>query len=136
MNFNQLMHAFFNAQFNYYSLVWMLHSRKLNSKIKRLHENNLSTFEGLLELDDSVSILNHRNLQCLAIGLYKIFSGISPDSMKDISPLNISSIYDIRSKQTLYTRPAKSVYRRIESLSFLVSKTWELIPVHVGSSTS
>ena len=33
-----LMNAFFNAQFNYCPLIWMLHSRQNNNKIKHLHE--------------------------------------------------------------------------------------------------
>ena len=136
MNCNQKMqmHAFFCLfeEFNYYPLVWMLHSRKLNSKINRLRDytimynNNPSTFEELLELDNSVSI-HHRNLQCLAMELYKIFSAISPDIMNDIFPLNILFIYDIRKRQMLYTRFVKSVYRRNESLSSLAAKIWNLI---------
>ena len=131
MNCNQKMqmHAFFCLfeEFNYYPLVWMLHSRKLNSKINRLRDytimynNNPSTFEELLELDNSVSI-HHRNLQCLAMELYKIFSAISPDIMNDILPLNILFIYDIRKRQMLYSRFLKSVYRRNESLSSLAPK--------------
>ena len=136
MNCNQKMqmHAFFCLfeEFNYYPLVWMLHSRKLNSKINRLRDytimynNNPSTFEELLELDNSVSI-HHRNLQCLAMELYKIFSAIPPDIINDIFPLNILFIYDIRKRQMLYTRFVKSVYRRNESLSSLAPKIWNLI---------
>ena len=51
-----LMNAFFNAQFNYCPLIWMLHSRQNNNKIKHLHErclrlihnDKLSSYEELL----------------------------------------------------------------------------------------
>ena len=33
-----VMNSFFNAQFNHYPLIWMLHSRKNDNKIKHLHE--------------------------------------------------------------------------------------------------
>ena len=33
-----LVNVFFKAQFAYCSLVWMCHSRSVNSKINRLHE--------------------------------------------------------------------------------------------------
>ena len=33
-----LMNAFFNAQFNYCPLIWMLHRRQNNNKIKHLNE--------------------------------------------------------------------------------------------------
>ena len=33
-----VMNSFFDAQFNYCPLIWMLHSRKSNNKIRHLHE--------------------------------------------------------------------------------------------------
>ena len=33
-----LMNAFFDAQFSYCPLIWMLHSRQNNNKIEHLHE--------------------------------------------------------------------------------------------------
>ena len=77
-----LMKAFFMAQFSYCPLTWMFHSRKLNNKINKLHErclrivysDNTSSFEELLETDNSVSV-HHRNIQVLATELYKIVNG-------------------------------------------------------------
>ena len=73
------MNSFFNAEFNYYSLIWMLHSRKNNNKIKLLNERCLrliysdktSTYENLLEKDNSVSIY-HKYIQALAIEMLKL----------------------------------------------------------------
>ena len=70
----QIMNALFKSQFSYSPLTWMMHSRKLNNKISRLHERSLrvtyddglSSFEKLLERDNSVSVHN-RNILCLAI---------------------------------------------------------------------
>ena len=69
-----LSNSFFNAQFNYCPLVWMLHSRSNNNKIKHLHERCLriayqdkqSFYENLLVKDGTVS-MHHRNIQALAI---------------------------------------------------------------------
>ena len=36
-----LMNSFFNAQFNYCPLIWMLHTRCNNNKTKHLHEGRL-----------------------------------------------------------------------------------------------
>ena len=74
-----LSNSFFNAQFNYCPLVWMLHSRSNNNKIKHLHERCLrivyqdkqSSYENLLVKDGAVS-MHHRNIQALAIEVYKI----------------------------------------------------------------
>ena len=72
----QIMNAFFKSQFSYSFLTWMMHCRKLNNKINRLYErslrvtynDDLSSFEELLEIDNSVSVHN-RNIQCLAIDI-------------------------------------------------------------------
>ena len=55
-----LMKAFIESQFNYCPLIWMFHSRTLNSKINKLHERSLrlvyndetSSFEELLKTDN------------------------------------------------------------------------------------
>ena len=60
------VNAFFSSQFNYYPLIWMCHNRTYNNEINRLYERCLrmiyndkrSSFEDLLEKDNSVSI-NH-----------------------------------------------------------------------------
>ena len=36
-----VMNSFFNVQSNYCPLIWMLHNRKNNNKIKYLHEQCL-----------------------------------------------------------------------------------------------
>ena len=90
-----LMKAFFMAQFSYCPLTWMFHSRKLNNKINKLHErclrivysDNTSSFEELLETDNSVSV-HHRNIQVLATELYKIVNGLSPEIMKEVLTFN------------------------------------------------
>ena len=77
--------AFVESKFGYCLLIWMFHSRGLNNKINRIREMTLrvtikdksSTFQKLLEKDDSVSI-HYRNVQKLAIEIYKILHGFSP----------------------------------------------------------
>ena len=62
-----------------------MHSRKLNNKKTRLHgrcsrvnhSDGISSFEELVERDNSVSVRN-RNIQCLAIELFKVFNGMCP----------------------------------------------------------
>ena len=61
----------------------MFHGRNLNNKINRIHErdlriaykDNVSTFEKLLEMDNSVTV-HQRNLQLLMVEIYK--TNISP----------------------------------------------------------
>ena len=73
------MKSFIESQFSYCPLIWMFHSRRLNSHINRLHERGLHLlykdshlmFEELLRKDQSFSI-HHRNLQILATEMYKV----------------------------------------------------------------
>ena len=68
------MHGLINAP-----LLWMLHSRCNNNKIRHLHKrclrliycNKNSSYEELLEKDRSASI-HHRDVQNLAIKMYKV----------------------------------------------------------------
>ena len=84
-----LMNAFLKSQFNYCPAIWMFHNCTLNNKIIRLHErcfkiiynDKLSNFEELLHKDNSVSI-HHNNIHALAIEMYKVVNGTSPEIMK------------------------------------------------------
>ena len=70
------MKAFIESQFGYYSLVWVICGRQENNRINHLDERALrivyndykSTFENLLELDNSVSI-DHKDIRLLSIEL-------------------------------------------------------------------
>ena len=71
------MNAFISSQFSC-PILWMCHSTSLHAQINQIHERALrmvysdsnSSFEQLLEKSGSVSI-HHRNLQILAIEIYK-----------------------------------------------------------------
>ena len=110
-----LMNAFFNAQFNYCPLIWMLHSRQNNNKIKHLHErclrlihnDKLSSYEELLEKDGSVSI-HHKNIQSLAIEMFQIKYGQSPEIVSDIFA-QTTQHYNFRQNRDFRIRSVKSV---------------------------
>ena len=69
----------------------MLNSRKVENTINRIHERalrlvygaNNNSFEELLEKDSSVSI-HQRNLQCLAVEMFKVLKGVAPEIMNEI----------------------------------------------------
>ena len=110
------MNAFFNSQFNYCPVIWKFRSRTLNNKINRLPERCLRimyndktySFNDLLEKDNSVS-LNYRNIQTLAMEMYKVANGMSPIIMKYfILEKNLIITYVIH--LTLSSPPIHSVY--------------------------
>ena len=79
-----LFKAFVESQFGYCPLTWMFRGRRANSKINHIneralcivHKNNVLSFEELSELDKSFKI-HHRNIQSLAIELFKIKNNLS-----------------------------------------------------------
>ena len=83
------MKSFIISQFGYCPLSWMFHSKRLHNKTNSIHEralrityvDNVSSFQELLEKDNSVSI-HHKNIQVLATEMFKIFKNLSPDIVR------------------------------------------------------
>ena len=79
----------------------MLHSRTMNNKINRLRERSLriiysdqkSTIEELLEKDKTFFI-HHKNIQSLAIEIYKFVNG--PEIMDSVFLFKENKRYSLR----------------------------------------
>ena len=138
MSFNKcrpLMKAFIEFHFNYCPLIWMFHSRIQNNKIDCIFEtalrllcsDHVSSFDELLKKDRSFSI-HHRNIQSLAFELYTFFHGLSPSTMKNIFNLNTNIPYNLRPRNKRYSRNPKTVKYGTETISYLASKIWSLVP--------
>ena len=99
-------------------------------KIKRIALrivfNHNATFEELLNLDNSVTIYE-RNIQALAIELFKVIKGFTPPSMDEIFPLKDSlSCY---SRFPFKTCMICTINYGSETLVFLGPKIWNIVPV-------
>ena len=137
------MNTFFRSQFSYCPLVWMCHSRTLNNEINTLHErclrivynDKLSSFQNLLDQDRSVSV-HTRNLQALAIEMYKVSKGIAPKIFADIFRYISRANYDLR-YQSEFSRPlVKSVFNGTEATSYLGPRIWDLVPLEMKQKES
>ena len=135
-----LLKAFIESQFNYCPLVWMFHSSTLNNHINKLHEralrlvykNSTVTLEQLLEMDNSFTI-HHRNIQKLAIEIYKVINSESPSIMKNVFPLT-NNPYNLRRKNPFRTYNVHSVHYGTETISYIGSKICALVPENIKQS--
>ena len=133
-----LMKSFIISQFNYCPLISMIHNRGLNNKINHIHERALriayneysSSFVDLLNKDKSVTI-HHRNLQQLAIEIFKVKIGIAPIIMNEILTFVENNTYNLRSGMHLSRVNVHSTQYGTESIGYLGAKIWDLVPVHM-----
>ena len=137
------MNSSFNPQFSYCRLIWMLHSRKNNNKIKHLHERCLrliysdkkSSYENLLEKDNSVSI-HHKNIQALAIEMFKVKHKQCPEITDDIFVERTNNQYNLRNHPDFITPQVHSVFHGTESISYLGPKIWDIVPEEFKNNKS
>ena len=135
------MKAFINSHFGYCPLVWLFHSRKLNHRINSIHERALrivyndycSSFQSLLAKDSSVSI-HIKNIQCLAVELYKVANGMSPKIMEHVLPLRESIRYP--TGNIFQTRNVRTVAYGTNSLAHLGPKIWAIMPEELKNLSS
>ena len=135
-----IMKSFIESQFGYSPLLWLFHSRALNNRINKLHERALRlvykdpqlSFQELLDKDKSVTI-HHRNLQKLAIEMYKLKNNIAPTMMKSIFP-ETNNPYNLRSNNPFQSSNIHSVFHGTETISFRLPKTWQMVPDHIKQS--
>ena len=114
----------------------------MNNRINRLHERALRlvykdsklTFQELLREDKSLTI-HQRNLQKLAIEMYKAKNNLSPALMDDVFPQRMIS-YNLRNKNPFESTNVHSVYKGTETLAFRGPKTWSMIPEEIRNSSS
>ena len=120
----------------------MFHSRTLNTKIKKIHEralmivfnDNNSSFEALIQKAGTVKI-HHRNLQILAVEIYKALHNYSSILMSELFKLKDID-YNLRGGKRLNSTNIKTVYYGTETISHLAPKIWEQVPEDIKDSSS
>ena len=130
-----IMKTFIESQFNYCPLIWMCHSRDLNNRINKLHERALRvvynnkdlTFDQLLEMDGAFTI-HEKNLQKLAIEMYKVKHNLCPKPVQDLFTLAT------RGNNEWVMPKVVSVTKGVETIRYRGPKTWELVPEEVKKS--
>ena len=140
-----IMKAFIESQFNYCPLVWMFHSKKLQSRLDKLHEralrvaykDDISSFEDLLKKDNTFN-LHDRNLQKLAVLMYQVKNGLCPLPVQEIFTQN-DNAKALRSNDNgeVWEIPCvRTEHNGIESLRYMGPVTWNLLPDDIKSAVS
>ena len=138
LNFDKvraLIKAFVENQFAYCPLVWMFHNRNVNSKINRIHEralrilynDDVTTFNGLLKRAGEFTI-HQRNIQSLAIEMFKVKNNIGPLLLKDIFIEMEYNGPNLRKVPDFVKPKVNTVHYGDDSLQAFGSKIWDLIP--------
>ena len=120
----------------------MFHSRTLNNRINRLHERGLRmvykdyklTFNELLHKDNSF-IIHHRNLQRLAMEMYKAYNDLSPSLVKSIFPTR-EIPYNLRKFNPFKSTNIHTGFKGTETISFRGPKIWSLVPDNIKHAKS
>ena len=136
-----IMKTFIESQFNYCPLTWMCHSRTLNNKINRLHERALRvvynnedlTFQQLLAKDKSLTI-HEKNLQKLAVEMYKVKHNLCPVPLQEI--FNLGNPQNLRNDKVWDIPRVRTVNNGIETIRYRGPKTWDLVPHDIKASKS
>ena len=137
-----IMNTFILSQFGYCPLIWMCHSRSLNSRINRIHEralriiynDNISSFQQLPEISGTVKI-HESNLQRLATEIYKALNNLSSSLVSELFQIKDTK-YNLCEASSFVTRNVKTVSYGTESISYLAPKIWEQVPDEIKNCKS
>ena len=103
--------------------------------MNRLHERCLwivyndkkSNFNELLVKDGSVSI-HHQNLQKLAVEMFKVSRGLSPEIVNELFQFTEQIPYEFRQRPQFQILWVHSAFSGTENIKFLGPKIWALVP--------
>ena len=130
--------AFIVSQFNYFPLLWMIHTKQLNNRINSLHEkalrvtfqNRNSSFSKLLKLEKLASI-HYRYIKYLLTEIYKVKMGLSPPVVSDIFSLNQNSSCNITSGVSMSKRNVRTSKLVLRLLIQFGAILWNDLPAEL-----
>ena len=67
--------------------------------------------------------------------MYEILNGLSPDIMKDIFETK-SNYYNTRNALAFSSRNIKTVRYRLQTISYMTPKMWDLVPKEMKNVTT
>ena len=120
----------------------MFHNRTLNNRINKLQErvlrlvynDNTSSLYELLQ-EDNFFTIHHQNIQKLTLDMYKVKHRIAPKIMCELfNEANVQ--YNLFQEVSLRLYNVKTVLYGTETLSYLGTKIWNLVPCDFRDCTT
>ena len=129
-----LLNSVVKSQFSYCPLIWMFTSRYLNNALNSIHERALRLiyndyelpFDRILE-DNKQKSIHQKNIESLAIEIYKFQAGLAPPIMSDLFVTRENN-YNLRNFQELESSLRRTVKFGTETISYRGPQIWNLIP--------
>ena len=99
----------------------------MRGALKIAYSDYKSSICELLGKDKSFSI-HHKNIQSLAIRIYKFLHNLSPYIRNNIFKVNQAVPYDLRNRNVFQSRTPSSVRYGTETISYIAPKMWSFVP--------
>ena len=94
--------------------------------MKEFYCDHSSNFQELLQRDNSVTI-HQKNIQALAIMMYKVVNNIAPTIVSEL--FSFSNVnYSLRSGSQFHQPSANTVWNGQETISYFGPKIWNMVP--------
>ena len=115
-----------------------INKKKFNNLQERalrlIYCDHSSNFEELLQWDNSVTITK-KNIQTLAIEMYKIINSIPPVIVSEL--FSFSNInYNLKSVSEFHQPSANTVWNMQETISYLAPKMWNMVTEEMKKTSS
>ena len=129
----RVFNAVIKSQFSYCPLLWIFSSRRSITLINRICERSLravyndtsSAFQELLQRNRSVST-HHKNIQTLAMEVFKVVNNICPPIMKTFFDFK-ENRYNIRKFQEMRQQKVRTVQYDLKTALYCPPELWSLV---------
>ena len=92
-----------------------------------MYRDDILTFEELLTKDGSF-LIHHRNIQAMAIEMYKAKNNLGPSLLNYIFMLNENTGLNLRTNSDFFRPSVNTVHFGKDSLAYFGSVIWDIIP--------
>ena len=129
-----LLNSVIKSQFIYCPLIWMFTSRYLNNVLNSIHEralrliyNDYKLLFNRISEDNKQKSIHQKNIESLAIKIYKFPAGLTPPIMSDLF-VNRENNYNLKNFQELESSLKQTVKFGTETMLHRGPQIWNLIP--------